>query len=76
MPILRPCPASRFELPPTVARAFLKDMRAFFAVSDPGKRDEIALRQMHALWEHQRPGDKRISMLGVKELFHAMRGQA
>jgi hypothetical protein len=33
------------ELPPTVARSFITDMHAFFAVKDGIKRDEIAARQ-------------------------------
>ena len=43
------------ELPPNVAQAFAKDMRAFFAASSSLKQDEIAARQMHALNEHRRP---------------------
>jgi hypothetical protein len=43
------------ELPPAVARAFLKDMRASFAEENRYKQDEIALRQLHALKEHQGP---------------------
>jgi hypothetical protein len=33
------------ELPPKVACRFIADMRAFFAVKDGIKRDEIAARQ-------------------------------
>ena len=32
------------ELPPEVARQFLKDLRAFFAETDPIKADGIAAR--------------------------------
>jgi hypothetical protein len=32
------------ELPPAVARSFVKDMRAFFAEKNAIKRDEIAAR--------------------------------
>jgi hypothetical protein len=41
-------PRKPIELPPAVARAFVKDMRAFFAEKNAIKRDEIAARQLHA----------------------------
>jgi hypothetical protein len=37
-------PSKPIELPPAVARAFVKDMRAFFAEKSATKRDEIAAR--------------------------------
>ena len=40
------------ELPPTEARAFVKDMKAFFAEEDGNKQDAIAVRQLRALREH------------------------
>jgi hypothetical protein len=44
-------PMSRklIELPAAVARAFVKNMRAFLAEKNAIKRDEIAARQLHAL---------------------------
>jgi hypothetical protein len=36
------------DVPPAVARAFVEDMRAFFAEKNRYKQDEIALRQLHA----------------------------
>ena len=40
------------DLPPAVARAFVKDMKAYFAEENRYKQDEIALRQWRgfALW--------------------------
>jgi hypothetical protein len=38
------------ELPPRVAQAFVRDMRAFFKAKNQLKQDEIASRQLHALW--------------------------
>jgi hypothetical protein len=35
----------------------MRDLKAFFKEPDSHKRDEIALRQMHSLWEHQRPAE-------------------
>jgi hypothetical protein len=46
------------DLPPAVARAFVKNMRAYFAEKNPIKRDAIAARQLHALTEHQGPREK------------------
>jgi hypothetical protein len=39
----------QLDLPPAVARAFFKDMRAYFAEENLIKRDTIAARQLHAL---------------------------
>jgi hypothetical protein len=41
-----------------------------------GKRQLIAGDRMRALWEHQRPGDRRVNILDVKELFYAMKDQS
>jgi hypothetical protein len=45
----------QLDLPPEVARAFVDDMRAYFAEENPIKRDGIAVRQLRALREHQGP---------------------
>jgi hypothetical protein len=37
------------DIPPKVARAFVKDMKAFFAEEKQIKRDEIAACKLHAL---------------------------
>ena len=60
------------ELPPKVARAFVKDMRAYFAEENPYKQDEIALRQLHALKEHQGPREKALGLSDVKTMFREM----
>ncbi len=61
------------NLPPEVARRFVEDMEAFHAETNPLKRDEIALRQLHALREHRRPRDPKLRLFEVKELFQQMR---
>jgi hypothetical protein len=48
-------------------------MRAFFAERNQIKRDEIALRQVRALREHQRPRDPKLRLADVMELFVQMR---
>jgi hypothetical protein len=42
-------PSKPIELPPRVAKAFVSDMRAFFAAPNTLKQNEIAVRQLHAL---------------------------
>jgi hypothetical protein len=49
-------PAKPVELPPEVAKAFVRDMRAFFAAKDAIKRDEIASRQIHVLRQYHTGG--------------------
>jgi hypothetical protein len=60
------------NLPPEVARRFVADLEAYFAERDPIKRDEIAVRQLHALREHRRPRDPKLRLSEVKELFEQM----
>jgi hypothetical protein len=64
------------ELPPDVARRFLEDMRAFFAEKNGIKRDEIAARQLHVLRGYQPPGEKRLRLFEMKEMFLQMRDHA
>jgi hypothetical protein len=58
------------ELPPAVARAFVKDVRAFLVEKSLIKRDEIAARQLHAL--KQRYTGK-LRLFDVKEMFLQMK---
>jgi hypothetical protein len=62
------------ELPPNVAKAFVKDMRAYFAEKDGYKRDTIAVSQLHALKEHQGPREKPLVLSDVKAMFREMKG--
>jgi hypothetical protein len=62
------------ELPPGVARDFIRDMRAFFAAGyDTIKADAIAAQQLHLLREHY-PGKLRLT--DVKEMFLQMKDYA
>jgi hypothetical protein len=56
-----------------VARAFVKDMRAFFTEENRYKQDEIAVRQLRSLREHQGPRDKKLRLSDVKEMFLKMK---
>jgi hypothetical protein len=62
------------DLPPAVARAFVDDMRAFFAENNAAKRDAIAVRQLHALKDHQGPREKPLRLSDVKQMFVEMKG--
>jgi hypothetical protein len=46
-------PRKPIELPPEAAKAFVRDMRAFFKAGGTGvKADGIAANQLHALKQH------------------------
>jgi lipase chaperone LimK len=64
------------ELPPAVARAFVEDMKAFFAEENRYKQDEIAARQLHILKQYQGPREKKLRLSDVKAMFYEMRDQA
>jgi hypothetical protein len=61
------------DLPPEVARRFIEDLAAYFAETNQHKQDEIALRQLHALWEFQGPREKKLRLSDVKRMFAEMR---
>ena len=73
---IRIMPSKHIELPPRVAQAFVRDMRAFFKAKNQLKQDEIASRQLHALLAFQRPRDKRLRLADVKQMFLQMRDHA
>ena len=66
-------PRKPIDLPPAVARRFVKDMLAYFAEPNSIKRDEIAARQLHALRQYQGPREKKLRLVDVKEMFRQMR---
>jgi hypothetical protein len=63
-------------LPPKVAKAFVRDIRAFFNAKNQLKQDEIASRQLHALAAFQRPRDIKLRLADVKQMFREMRDHA
>lgn len=70
-------PSKPLDLPVDVAKAFVKDMRAFFNAGGTGTRaDGIAGRQMHILRRYQGPREKPINVLDVKGMFLQMRKHA
>jgi hypothetical protein len=64
------------EIPPAAARAFVEDLRAFHKAKTGLDIDEIAARQLHDLQKHQRPGEKKLRLVDVHELFLAMKDDA
>jgi hypothetical protein len=64
-------PAKPIELPPAVAKAFVRDMHAFFKAGGTGvKADAIAAQQLHALKQHY---NGKLKLTDVKEMFLQMR---
>jgi hypothetical protein len=66
----------QLELPPQVAKAFVRDMRAFFNAKTQLKQDEIAARQLHSLWAFQGPREKKLRLADVKQMFLQLRDHA
>jgi hypothetical protein len=65
-----------FDLPMNVAKAFVKDVRAYFAEANAIKRDEIADRQLQALRPYNPRWGKKLRMTDVIEMFQEMKDQA
>ena len=66
-------PRKPIELPPVVARAFVRDMRLFLAEKNQLKADEIAARQLHAVKQHY---SGKLKLTDVREMFLQMRDHA
>ncbi len=62
-------------LPLSIAKAFLRDMHAYFAEKSSLKRDEIASRQVHVLRQFQGKHDRPLKLHQVREMFEEMRDQ-
>jgi len=65
-------PAKQLDLPPEVARAFVRDMTAYFAEDDQIRRNAIAASRLHALKQHQGPRDQKLRLSDVKAIFLQM----
>ena len=62
-------------IPPEAAKAFVRDMKAFFKASGHLMQDEIAAKQVWLLKQHLPRGTK-LRTADVKELFLQMRDHA
>jgi hypothetical protein len=60
-------------LPPEVARAFARDMKADFKTKDRNKPDEIVGRQRFALSLYQGPRDRALRLTEEVRMFEAMK---
>jgi hypothetical protein len=69
-------PRKPLDLPIEIAKAFVRDMRAFHAEKSPLKRDEIPSRQIHVLRQFQGKHERPINLHQVKQMFEEMRDQA
>ena len=69
-------PIKSIELPPKVAKAFVRDMRAFFQEKNQLKRDESAARKCFAPRAYQKPREKKLRLSDVKEIFLQMKNCA
>jgi hypothetical protein len=61
------------DLPMEVAKAFAKDMKAYFAEPNAIKRDEIAARQLQALRRYNPRWGKKLRITDVIEMFQELR---
>jgi len=67
-------PRRPIELPPAIARAFVRDMK--IRQEENIKADAIAARQIHVLRQYQGSCERPIKLHDVKEMFLQMRDQA
>jgi hypothetical protein len=66
-------PSKLIEPPPEVAKAFVRDVRAFFAASGTDvKADGIAAQQLHALRQHD---DGKLKLADIKAMFLQIKDQ-
>jgi len=64
-------PRKPIELQPEIARAFVRDMKAFFACGhDTIEADGIAATQLHALKQHY---NGKLRLTDIKAMFVQMR---
>jgi hypothetical protein len=69
-------PRKQLELPPDVARTFVKHMRAYFAEKNAIKRDQIAGDAAFLLEPHLPPNYRRLRVADIYEMFDAMKDHA
>jgi len=66
-------PRKPIEPPPKVAKAFVRDMRAFHAAKNSLKKDEIGAKQLWLLKQHW---NVKLRMTDVREMFVEMKDHA
>jgi hypothetical protein len=68
-------PSKSIELPLQVAKAFVRDMRAYHAEKSPIKRYEIASRQIYVLRRYQGKNERPIKLNQVRQMFEELSDQ-
>jgi hypothetical protein len=63
------------ELPPEVAKAFVKHMRAYYAEPSAIERDRIAGDAAFLLEPYLPPHQRKLRLFDVKEMFQEMKDQ-
>jgi hypothetical protein len=66
-------PRKPTELPPRVAKAFVRDLRAFFKAKNQLKQDEIASRQLHALFGLSATAGQKAEVMGCDDTQQTLR---
>jgi hypothetical protein len=61
------------DLPPAVARGFVRAMQDDFIEANPIKRDAIAAHQLDVLKRYQGPREKKLRLSDVKAMFEQMK---
>jgi hypothetical protein len=69
-------PQKPLDLPMQVAKAFVRDMKLYFAEPNAIKRDEIAGRQLQALQQYAPRYGEKLRITDVIEMFQEMRDHA
>jgi hypothetical protein len=69
-------PRKQLEVPPAVAQAFVKHMRAYFAEKNAIKQDEIAGDAAFLLEPHLPPNYRRLRLPDIYKMFEQMKDHA
>lgn len=66
----------RSDLPPDIARSFVKDMREYFREKHPIRRDKIARRQLVALRDYNPSLVRELLLPDIYEMFEKIKDEA
>ena len=69
-------PRKPLELPGEIAKAFVHDMRAYYAEKGAIRRDEIAIRQLTILNEYLGRRERPLQVTDIKEMFEQLKDRA
>ena len=69
-------PSKPIDLPLEIAKAFVRDMRAYHAEKGAIRRDEIAIRQLTILNEYLGRRQRPLRVTDIKDMFEEMKDHA